>query len=261
MSTRLTQRRIALTAATTIVFPFHAPGTLFTNRGASGSVTATLPTANAALTGVWYEFAVHADQSFIVAAASANTLVAPGDVAADNVGFQISSKKIGRRLRVSCDGTQWFAFPVGSLDGFCIDGTEVAPSFASGTALVAPAISGAATIASGATITTPTIIVTTTGVTGTGATGGAGAVLPTVTPAFITATGASGSGVDLPTGPAGAAYFLNNKTTGALNVYCVGGTINGTTGTTAYPITATGNRSAWAYCKTATGAWEIAGNT
>lgn len=244
MSTRLTRRVIPKTAAYTIVSVNDAPGTIFTNRGAVGSVTITLPAPNTATKGHWYEFRVFANQSFIVAGLAASDLVAPGDVAADNVGFQIGSKKIGRGLMVESDGTSWFAYPIGTFDGFCVDGTEAAPSLASGT-----------------TLTTPTVLVTTTGVTGTGATGGAGAVLPTVTPAFVYATGASGSGVDLPTGPAGAAYFIANLTTGALNVYCVGGTINGTTGTTAFPITATGNRSAWAVNTSATGAWQVRGNT
>lgn len=110
-------------------------------------------------------------------------------------------------------------------------------------------------------ITVPTTTFTTASPTGTGATGGSGAVLPTVYPAFLAVTGASASGIDLLTGPAGSAFFITNETTGALNVYCVGGTINGTTGTTAYPITATGNRSAWAFCRSATGAWTIRGNT
>lgn len=134
-------------------------------------------------------------------------------------------------------------------------GTYVAPT------ITAPVLSGATTMASGATLTTPKIIVTTTGVTGTGATGGSGAVLPTVTPAFITITGATGSGVDLPTGPAGAAYFLNNVAAATMRIYCVGGTINGTTGTTAALITNTGNHAAWAYCTSASGAWFMAGNT
>jgi hypothetical protein len=128
-------------------------------------------------------------------------------------------------------------------------------------ALTAPAISGAATLASGATITTPTIIPTLASVTATGATGGSGAVLPTVTPAFVTITGATGSGVDLPTGPAGLAYFLNNVAAAAMRIYCVGGTINGTTGTTAAIITNTGNHCAWAYNTSASGAWQLAGNT
>lgn len=111
------------------------------------------------------------------------------------------------------------------------------------------------------TITVPTMTLTTSGLTGTGATGSTAAVMPTAYPAFVTVTGASGSGVGLLTGPVNSAFFINNVTTGDLNVYCVGGTINGTTGTTAYVITATGNHCAWAYNTSASGAWRIAGNT
>lgn len=127
--------------------------------------------------------------------------------------------------------------------------------------ITAPVISGAATMASGATITTPTILITSALVTATGATGGSGAVLPTVTPATAIITGATGSGVDLLTGPAGQAFFLQNVAAAAMRIYCVGGTINGTTGTTAYIITNTGNKSAWAFNTSASGAWFIAGNT
>lgn len=122
-------------------------------------------------------------------------------------------------------------------------------------------INGTTTVSSGATFTTPTATFTTTGVTGTGATGGAGAVLPTVTPAFVTITGATGSGVDLPTGPIGATYFLNNVAAATMRIYCVGDTINGTTGTTAALITNTGNHAAWLYNTTASGVWFMAGNT
>lgn len=261
MSTRLEQRRIALTAATTIGQAYgHAPGTIFTNRGATGSVTATLPTPSLANIGHWYEFQVHANQSLIVAGAAAGAIATVGNAAADNVGFQISSKKIGRRLKVTSDGTQWYAVAHGG-DGFCINGTEFAPSLASGTALVAPAITGAATIASGATITTPTMLATTTGVTATGTGSADGAALPTVTPAFVTVTGATGSGVLLPTGPAGSVYYFQNLAAATMRFYCSGGTINGTTGTTAYTVTNTGNKQALAFCTSATGAWFMGGNT
>jgi hypothetical protein len=82
MSTRLEVRRIHLTAALTVKYPFHAPGTFFTNRGAEGSVTVTLPTPGGCPIGAWYQFRVHADQSFIVAGASSGKLVAPGNAAA-----------------------------------------------------------------------------------------------------------------------------------------------------------------------------------
>lgn len=147
--------------------------------------------------------------------------------------------------------------------------TLTAPTITGGTVtttgatLTAPVISGAATVASGATLTTPTVLLTAVNPTATGATGGAGAALTAVTPQLVAATGASGAGLDLPggaTGVVGSYYVIQNLGTGAINVYAVGGTINGTTGTTAYPITATGNRTAHAFCYAA-GAWSIRGNT
>ncbi len=112
------------------------------------------------------------------------------------------------------------------------------------------------------TLTTPTVLFTAATVTATGATGSAAAALSAVTPALYTVTGASGAGVALPTGAAvaGAYYVLVNKMTGAFNVYAVGGTINGVTGTTAFPVTATGNLTANVLCVSA-GAWSITGNT
>jgi len=56
-------------------------------------------------------------------------------------------------------------------------------------------------------------------------------------------------------------FWLNNVAAATMRVYCVGGTINGTTGTTAFTITNTGNHSAWAINTSASGAWFIAGNT
>ncbi len=126
--------------------------------------------------------------------------------------------------------------------------------------LTTPVISGG-TFASGATMTTPTILMTTALVTATGATGGSGAVLPTVTPAFVTITGATGSGVDLLTGTAGQVFFFNNATATITRIYCVGGTINGTTGTTAFQLATAGNKFAVAWNTTASGAWFITGNT
>jgi len=139
--------------------------------------------------------------------------------------------------------------------------TLTAPTVTTPT-MTAPVISGAATIATGATITTPTILLTASSVTATGATGSAATALSAVTPAIVVATGASGAGLGLPTGAAvaGSLYIIQNAMTGAVNIYAVGGTINGTTGTTAFPLTATGNLQATVVCVSA-GAWRIAGNT
>jgi hypothetical protein len=99
-------------------------------------------------------------------------------------------------------------------------------------------------------------------VTATGATGSTAAALPAITPCLVAIAGTSGAGVAIPTGAAvpGAWYVVNHASTGAINVYAVGGTINGTTGTTAASITATGNASAVIFCVNA-GAWLMKFNT
>lgn len=97
-------------------------------------------------------------------------------------------------------------------------------------------------------------------ITATGATGSDAAIVTIPAPGFFSVTGASGAGINLPIPVVGAHYEFQNKMTGAFNLYCVGGSINGTTGTTAYAVTTTGNDLAIANCSTA-GAWSIAGNT
>jgi len=76
-------------------------------------------------------------------------------------------------------------------------------------------------------------------VTATGATGSTAAAITGYSAGFLNCTGTSGAGINLPVPQVGDEWAINNKTTGALNVYSVGATINGTTGTTAYAITAT----------------------
>lgn len=127
--------------------------------------------------------------------------------------------------------------------------------------ITAPTISGAATMASGATLTTPLATITTSIVTATGTGATDAASVGTVFPVYVGITGATGSGVNLPTGPVGAVVYLGNDFAGVMRVYSNGGVINGTTGTTAFTMTATGNVLATAFCTSATGAWYIKGNT
>lgn len=203
MSTRLKVRVVNKTAAYTIKQANgDAAGTVFTNRGAGGSVTFTLPTPNLQTLGDYYDFRVRADQSLIVAAAAANTLVTPGDVTADNVGFQIANKKVGRGLRVVCLGDDntfaWYAFPLGALDGFCVDGAEVAPTIAG------------ATLTS-ATLTSPTITNNAEVVAAAGADQAGATAITANSPAIVHATGADGAkGVKLPAAAAGKVVFIKN---------------------------------------------------
>ena len=83
-------------------------GKLFTNRGASGTITFTLPqiTANGkpALAGWYCEFVTAAAQSIVIATAPADKLVVHADAAADTL---TSAATIGQHFRVICDGVSF----------------------------------------------------------------------------------------------------------------------------------------------------------
>lgn len=79
--------------------------TLFTNRGAAGSVTFTLPAT--ASKGLRFGFFVVADQNVVVASGTADTMVVFNDAAADSIAFSTASEKIGAMIEVIGDGTGW----------------------------------------------------------------------------------------------------------------------------------------------------------
>lgn len=83
-------------------------GTLFTNQGAAGAVTFTLPTI---ARGLYYSFFVEADQNVIVASAVGDIMVVFNDATADSVAFQTAGEKIGSSVTVfaNADGTKWLA--------------------------------------------------------------------------------------------------------------------------------------------------------
>jgi hypothetical protein len=93
-------------------------------------------------------------------------------------------------------------------------------------------------------------------VTITGATGTTAAIITVPAPAFLNCTGTSGAGLNLPIPNVGDCYEVKNNTTGVCNVYCVGGTINATTGTTANAITATGTLTSIYRCSVS-GTWAV----
>lgn len=80
-------------------------GKLFTNRGASGSVTFTLPKSSAELNGWWAEFATVAAQAIVVASNAADTLIVHADATADTL---TTAATIGQHIKVVCDGTGMF---------------------------------------------------------------------------------------------------------------------------------------------------------
>ena len=84
----------AKTTAYTVAFPGDN-GKLFTNTGASGAVTFTVPAASAALVGSWFEVLVTADQTVTVATATTDTLIVANDIAADSIAWDQASEKVG----------------------------------------------------------------------------------------------------------------------------------------------------------------------
>ncbi len=82
-------------------------GVLFTNEGASGAVTFTLPTPAARLKGMMVEFFIVADQTVTLTCATSDRLVVANNASADSLAFSTSSEKIGASLKATCSGSLW----------------------------------------------------------------------------------------------------------------------------------------------------------
>lgn len=85
-------------------------GTIFTNRGASGAVTFTLPSPSS---GAYYFFAGVADQNITISAGSA-IAVSVNNAACTSIAFSTSSQKIGSFAVAVADGTSWLLINLGS---------------------------------------------------------------------------------------------------------------------------------------------------
>lgn len=107
---------VAKTAAYTIKPPMDRDGTLFTNRGATGAVTFTLPAPGSALKGYAYHFLSIAAQDLTVASATVDTLIVKHDVAGDSLATTTGGEQIGSMITAICDGTSWIA--LGAAVGF-----------------------------------------------------------------------------------------------------------------------------------------------
>src|SRR5262245_9299311 len=80
-------------------------GTLFTNEGAAGSVTFTLPAPSAEQNGVGFEFANVTAQPIVIAVTGNDKLIVHNDAAADTV---TTASTIGQHFKVVCVGaTGW----------------------------------------------------------------------------------------------------------------------------------------------------------
>jgi hypothetical protein len=97
-------------------------GKTFTNRGAAGTVTLTLPVVSAGFNG-WNIKAIRlAAQSFVVATNPVDTLVISADAAADSVTLAT----IGHGVEIWCDGTQFYALLLPGAAATIISGATVA---------------------------------------------------------------------------------------------------------------------------------------
>lgn len=103
------------------ITPFDS-GKTFTNRGAGGAVTLTLPLVGPSLNGWWIRAIRHAAQSLVVATNPVDTLVISADAAADSVTLGT----IGHGVEVWCDGSQFYALLLPGAAATIISGTTVA---------------------------------------------------------------------------------------------------------------------------------------
>jgi len=83
-------------------------GTHFSNLGAAGSVTFTLP-AVALSTGVEYFFHTAVAAQDVVVTAPAGTLVAYNNAAATSISLVTAGNRAGACIHVFCDGTKWLS--------------------------------------------------------------------------------------------------------------------------------------------------------
>lgn len=87
-------------------------GKIFTNRGAGGAVTFTLPPTASVPVGYNARVFVVADQAVTIASNnSSDDMVAYNDAGADSVAFSTATKQIGASLMVIWDGTGWLGVP------------------------------------------------------------------------------------------------------------------------------------------------------
>ena len=105
---------LAKTANHTITADEAKSGTIFTNRGASGTVAFTLPAPSADLAGVRLVLVSLVAQVISVETPVADTLITMGNAEADKLAAPGS---IGAEIECWCDGTSWIALGRGETAG------------------------------------------------------------------------------------------------------------------------------------------------
>lgn len=98
------RKEVAKTANYTVVN--NDNGTVFTNVGAAGAITFTLPTLSKRKR---FAFRVEADFTVTVASAAGDDIVIIGDASVDSIAFSTPGEKIGGYLifESNAAGTKW----------------------------------------------------------------------------------------------------------------------------------------------------------
>ena len=85
-------------------------GTTFTNRGATASVTFTLPAVADLPTGWWVRFYGVVNAGMVIASnGSADNISSLNDDAADSITMTTNSLAIGASVHLVWDGTRWLS--------------------------------------------------------------------------------------------------------------------------------------------------------
>jgi len=99
---------IAKTAAYAVLATDH--GRLFTNRGATASVTFTLPAVTNLPAGFTVSFFAVSNYGLVVASnGSSDNIVALNDAGADTITCTTTSRMIGANVKLLWDGLGWLA--------------------------------------------------------------------------------------------------------------------------------------------------------
>jgi hypothetical protein len=101
---RIPVQVVAKTASYTVAVDGSDFGKVFTNRGASGTITFTLPTPSAGIAGGYVDFFTVAAQTIAVDCTMADLLVVHADATADSI---TTAATIGQHIKAICDGTGW----------------------------------------------------------------------------------------------------------------------------------------------------------
>lgn len=102
MSTRLARRVIGKSASYTLTAGVDKPGSVFSNEGAAGAVTFTLPPPGPGVYGWWYRFVGVVAQNIIVAPPVADTGIGLNDTATDSLALQTGGQIIGGEIEAQC---------------------------------------------------------------------------------------------------------------------------------------------------------------